>query len=388
MKADKFNVDDELLKADLMGQMLIRGSELQGLNIYVEWVVNKLIPRESIILLHGKGGIGKTWLSMGLADRVSKGLPFAGLDTKQMPVIYIDYENSLPMLKERAIVLNASEVLFWHSNTSKIKPSKFDSKDWEYYKQLPQGSLLIIDTCRASHGQDENSSKEMALIMNRLKELRDMGFTIILLHHTPKFDDQQYKGSTVIFDQSDHVLSFHKVKRGSNKGGDDDIYGGNCSYYLGTKDKTRYEPFHTYLDFDPNAGFISAPDTDKEDLESIHALLEEHGRINQSRLFQLVKDKLNIKSKGRLNYLLKKGTGTLWLSEKSGRSVFYLSTCPPINRGDNRTIDYSLSKVEKTGTPNKSQENTDNSRSCNCPDNPETEGTDSVIEVTGVPYEI
>jgi 5S rRNA maturation endonuclease (ribonuclease M5) len=164
---------------------LKKGSELLSLDCNIEWVVDRLIPKQSITLLHGKGGIGKTWISLIMANSVSKNVPFMDLTTQGMTVVFTDFENSLPVLVERVKKIGASEVLFWH-NTNERRPPKLDREDWEQYKSLPIG-LLIFDTLRASQSKDENSSQDMAFIMSRLKELRDMGFTIFLLHHTPAY---------------------------------------------------------------------------------------------------------------------------------------------------------------------------------------------------------
>ena len=141
-----------------------------ALDIKIEWVIDKLIPKESITLLHGRGGIGKTWITLTLAHAVSKGLSFMGLDTVKLPVVYVDYENSFPVLVERVKKIQASDVLYWH-NSNEVRPPKIDDmNDWEQYKALPIG-LLIYDTLRASQTKDENDSRQMAFVMSRLKEL-------------------------------------------------------------------------------------------------------------------------------------------------------------------------------------------------------------------------
>jgi archaellum biogenesis ATPase FlaH len=293
---------------------LRKGSDLLSLDCCVEWVVDKLIPKQSITLLHGKGGIGKTWISLIIGNAVSKGIDFMNLNTEQMFVVFIDFENSLPVLVERVKKIDASEILFWH-NTNETRPPKLDRGEWTQYKNLPMG-LLIFDTLRASQSRDENSSQDMAFIMSRLKELRDMGFTIILLHHTPKSNDRTYKGSTALMDLADHVLSLHRVRKGSLEDIDDEDEEGY--YRFGTKEKTRYEPFHIFLDFDPEKGFISAPDPDLEDMRELHNIIVElkdsQGELPiQSQILDKAKEELNF-GNIKTRKLLKRGESKYWNS--------------------------------------------------------------------------
>ena len=66
---------------------LKKGSDLQLLECTIEWAVDRLLPKQSIILLHGRGG-GKTWLSLIMADSISKAIPFMGLDVQRMRLFH------------------------------------------------------------------------------------------------------------------------------------------------------------------------------------------------------------------------------------------------------------------------------------------------------------
>jgi archaellum biogenesis ATPase FlaH/virulence-associated protein VagC len=297
------------------------------MDIRVEWVVEKCFPKQSVIVLHGRGGIGKTWLMLQCGSCVAEGKPFAGLATQKMPCYYIDFENSLATLHDRAIVLGRSDLLVWHVSNP-IPPPRLDSGEWVRYKALSPG-LLIFDTLRASQLLDENSSRDMTLVMMRLKELRDMGFTVVLIHHTPKSDDRIYKGSTAIQDQCDHVLSLDRVK-GVGSEQEIDVEEDDWDYplRLGVRGKTRYEPFSIYLQFDPNKGFEVAPDPDEDNLKNIHSLLldfkvKETVSPNQTQIVTLAKD-LGLNRK-KLLRLLRKGEGRLWhpLPQSKNRAILY-----------------------------------------------------------------
>jgi len=362
---------------------LIRGTELQLLECKVEWAVDKLLPKESITLLHGKGGIGKTWLCLILADAISKGVLFMGQHTRTMPVVYMDFENSLPVLVERVRKIGIEDVLFWHTSNKVLAPPKLDNTDHAHYKALPSGSLLIFDTLRASQSRDENNSQDMAAIMVRLKELRDMGFTILLLHHTPKGNDRTYKGSTAILDLADHVLSLHKVKKNNLEENADDEEGTDCLYRFGTKDKTRYEPFHLFLSFDPEKGFVKAADPDDEDLQAIQEVLTVRGPMNQKQLFEAVKGELDMHGKGKVVNLLRKGEGTFWNSRKDKRAVYYEALSCDQKSGyigvDSGTHTDGVSEIGQIPAHDDGKKSTANSEVSACPGVAQTLRTDENV---------
>jgi RecA-family ATPase len=217
---------------------LLKWNDIFTLDVRTEYLLSKLIPRQSINLLFGRGGIGKTSLCMQIGRAVAGGLPFGDLQTIFTPVYYVDFENPLAVLKERVEKIGESDNLYvWHIS-NEIQPPKLDSNAWELYKQLPPG-LIIFDTFRASHLSDENDSRPMSMIMGRLKELREMGFTILLLHHTPKGNENTFKGSTAILDLCDHVLGLEEVK---DLDGEHTEFDCQNLYKLGTRIKTRYDP--------------------------------------------------------------------------------------------------------------------------------------------------
>jgi hypothetical protein len=121
--------------------VLKKGKDLQKLDIEVEWLIENILPKQSITLLHGRGGIGKTYLSLLIGEAVATGGFLFGQATKKAPVYYIDLENSFPVLVDRVKNLKIEEIYFWHISGD-TPPPKIDSDDWTVYKdKLPPGLL-------------------------------------------------------------------------------------------------------------------------------------------------------------------------------------------------------------------------------------------------------
>jgi archaellum biogenesis ATPase FlaH len=333
-------------------ESLLKWNDIWNLDVNIEYILEGLIPLGSIILLFGRGGIGKTSLCMQFARAIASGKVFWGLKTIKTPVYYIDFENPLAILKERAEKIGKTDNLFvWHIS-NKIPPPRLDSNEWEQYKQLPIG-LLIIDTLRAAHLSDENDSRQMALIMQRLKELRELGFTIILLHHTPKGNENTYKGSTVILDLADHILGLEEVKKG-----DDRVeFSGDNYYKLGVRIKTRFNPFSISLKYNPDIkGFDIAQQVQQEDdFTKIYNLIVDLKNIKeelpiQSEIIAKAIKELKLGDK-KIRALLNAGEGKYWNStkmpERNNSRVFELIT----DAVDPLDSDIDINEAQATDEP-------------------------------------
>ena len=313
---ESYNSKFTVTRNDDIMSSLESWNDIKNMDINVEWIIERHIPKGSITLVFGKGGIGKTWLLLDMARCIGSGISFLGFTTKKVPVVFIDFENPVAVLNTRTQKLGEADgVYFWRANNDKMKAPKLDSSsEWERYKCLPEGAVLIFDTLRASQSKDENASNEMSLIMGRLKELRDLGFTIILLHHTAKNSDNVAKGSTAIVDLADHILGLTRVKKkkdGETVAVDDDDNEEEAIYRFGVCQKTRYEPYHVYLFLNPDRGFELAPDPQEETLKNMHKVLTEHGTINKTSFIESCRCGLDV-SVNKLRKLVDVGQGRYW----------------------------------------------------------------------------
>ncbi len=263
-------------------------TDIGKLDIQIEWTVEGILPLSAVTTLTAPGGMFKSTLCYQLATCIQDGRPFAGLKTWKMPVYFIDFENPLSLVSDKARIYGPSEMKVWHLSNS-LPPPRLDSKeDWKLYKALFPG-LLIFDTLRSAQLLDENSSKDMALIMNRLKELREFGHTILLIHHAPKANERTYKGSTAISDLSDHCLVLERVREVGSEETVDNDEDNDLPLRLGVRGKTRYPASSIYLRFDPLKGFSPASNPDDELLSTMQDLLGD-SELNQTGFFKLAKE--------------------------------------------------------------------------------------------------
>ncbi|MEC4681516.1 MAG: AAA family ATPase, partial [Nitrospirota bacterium] len=313
-------------------------NQIGAMDIKVEWLVDRLIPKGAITVLFGQGGVGKTWLMMDAALNIGNGSPFLNLKTLKTPVVFVDFENPLVTLNTRIKKLGEAEnVFFWRSGNSECRAPKLDSEGWDQYKLLPKDCLLIFDTLRASQSGDENASDRMAVIMNQLKELRDLGMTIVVLHHTSKNQNKLAKGSTAIVDLCDHVLGLWAVKNQEDDTAvEEDEIDEETVYRFGWKDKTRFEPYEVHLILNPDRGFELAPDPEEKSLLEMQEYLEEHGPLKKTDFAKGVNKHLGIPEK-KARKLIGRGDGRYWKIEGAGAnntkmvSIIRLgSLAPPI----------------------------------------------------------
>lgn len=287
---------------------LVTSAAIRALDISVEYILEDLLPEQAITVLSGPGGIGKTYLGLQIAKAVSEGRSLFGLAVKPLPVVYVDFENPLPLLRERLARLDLQTALHWTLGAA-MAPPKLDGDGFALYKELPRPALLLFDSLRSGHSGDENSSKDMALVLNRLKELRELGLTILVLHHTPKSTERLYKGSTAISDLADHTLTLCRVRPSNYKPDEDLEPEPGQPVYFGCNGKTRYGQSHVYLVMNEDgSGFAATEHPDEEMLRAIQGLIRTAASPpSQKEICELAKSELDIAYKGKALALLERG---------------------------------------------------------------------------------
>jgi hypothetical protein len=282
------------------------------LDAKVDWLIKGMIPLHSVNLLTAESGTGKTWVSYALAGTVANGNDFIGLETRHLPVLYLDGENPLAIAKRNLEELGLTrnpDLRIWGGWNDSPPPGP-DSPIVKSFA-LQHHGLLIWDSLVEFHPGDEQSSTETREFMKHFRRLAHLGATVLILHHTGKSGtSKQYRGSTDIKAAVDtaYFLEGHPTE--------------NQLHRLELQNfKSRFAPGIDFgMEFVSKKGFVEhALSNRKPDgNQIITEILTAHPGSNASQVVAFAKGRVG---KNKVNELLAEGS---WeRRDGNGRSVLY-----------------------------------------------------------------
>jgi AAA domain-containing protein len=154
------------------GFRFISGAKLIAKNSPVQWLVERYIEANAMVILFGEPGVGKSFIALDMACCIATGETWQGFPVKQGPVFYIAGEGHAGIgrrlgawCKYRGVPLGS---LYVSTTAAPLT-------EWEAVKQVVKGikakveqygapALIVIDTlARNFGGLDENSNKDMGV---------------------------------------------------------------------------------------------------------------------------------------------------------------------------------------------------------------------------------
>jgi putative DNA primase/helicase len=163
------------------------------------------LKNDSINLVTGDRGVGKTWAAIGIVSAVSSGENFGPWECESpADCLYLDGEMTVSDNKERIKLLkltsNRSHKIHYYAdafaNSLGLPKARLDSAHWRAeVKALLidlDVDLWVIDNIASlAPGLDENVKQDWDPINQWFLELRFAGISSILLHHTNKAGGQR-----------------------------------------------------------------------------------------------------------------------------------------------------------------------------------------------------
>lgn len=156
----------------------------------MQWRVKGLFPVTGLGAIYGQSGSGKSFLVMDLAIATARGEFWFGCRTLPCHVTYVMLEGEAGL---------RGRVVAWEKYNGMNIPGTFhvvaqrfeianDNDVEDLAASLPKNGMLIIDTLnRAAPGLDENSSKDMGILLKGMKRLQEVSEgLVVVVHHTGK----------------------------------------------------------------------------------------------------------------------------------------------------------------------------------------------------------
>ena len=157
------------------------------------FLIEKLLGK-GVYILAGASKIGKSWLVLWLADRVSKGERVWDFKTAQCEVLYVSLEDTAQRIQQRLSEVTGGEAdRVWIATEAELLGNGFEQQLGNFLAAHPGVGFVIIDTLqriRQMKSEKYSYSGDYE-VMTALKAIADrFNITILVVHHTRKEESE------------------------------------------------------------------------------------------------------------------------------------------------------------------------------------------------------
>jgi len=183
------------------------------------WTIDKVLPESSsLIVTFGPPSGGKSFAVLDMCLSVSTGKEWHGKKVKKKSVLYLAAEGQAGMLK-RIKAWCKYYVLKPHDFALLPMPCLIDHEAQRYellqmIESLPfQPGIIVLDTLARSMMGDENSTKDMGLVVSAAGILiEETGAQVIIIHHTGKDETKGARGAIALTGATDTMFKVVRSK--------------------------------------------------------------------------------------------------------------------------------------------------------------------------------
>lgn len=168
--------------------------------------IKGILPSHGIVVIYGPSGSGKSFLAVYMAYVLGYGLAFFGFKGQSKFVVYINLEGSM---RTRLAAVQTDSKRDIPDNVRFVTEPFHILEDVEALTaDIPEGAVVFIDTLNAaSPGLDENSSRDMGLILEAAKRLQQITKgLVVIVHHSGKDTSKGLRGHSSLYAAMDAVL--------------------------------------------------------------------------------------------------------------------------------------------------------------------------------------
>ena len=180
---------------------------------HLEWRLKHIFPAAGLAAIYGPSGSGKSFLACDLAAAIASGREWFGVKTYPAPVVYVMLEGE-GGIRNRVVALEKAHGALPDTFKVVIQPFQFtEAQDvTDLASVIPSGAVVFVDTLnRAAPTSDENSSKEMGVILQAAKDLQGMtAGLVVVVHHTGKDSAKGMRGHSSLYAALDGAIEVER----------------------------------------------------------------------------------------------------------------------------------------------------------------------------------
>lgn len=166
----------------------------------IKWLVKKWLPEQSLIMVHGPSGGGKTFAVLDwMLSIASATKEWAGNKVKAGTVVYLAGEGHQGLKGRVAAWKHKRQVKslkMWISKSGcDLNTPEGYQKAANQIRMLPEPpSIIVVDTLHRFLLGDENSAQDAKTMLDACAALmREFGCSVLLVHHTGVSEEAQHR---------------------------------------------------------------------------------------------------------------------------------------------------------------------------------------------------
>jgi archaellum biogenesis ATPase FlaH len=176
------------------------------------YLLQDLIPRQSVNIMVGDSGIGKSPFCYELGICIAAGVPFLGIETTQGQVLYLDYEDDVSQMISYTRTISGKLGLSEPPDSFRFwSPAMDENPDADVFRQIHEfrPDFVIIDTISTAF-PDAETENHIATAL--YKRCRDTGAAVLFTHHLKKDSSDENASFDLDLERETTVRDFLNVR--------------------------------------------------------------------------------------------------------------------------------------------------------------------------------
>lgn len=185
------------------------------------WIVKGLVPKADVMMLFGEPGAGKSFVALDIFGAVARGVPWRGLKTQQMRVVFIaaegvgGFRNRVEAYELHHQAKAGVGVIDGAPNL--LLPKDADDVAKGIKASFGGADIVVIDTlAQTTPGANENAAEDMGKALANCRRIGRAlgGALVVLIHHAGKDTSKGARGWSGLKGAADTELEVARTPGG------------------------------------------------------------------------------------------------------------------------------------------------------------------------------